>query len=95
MTVLGDFGQAIFMQATDLAGDSNSPLVHLYGEGETTLIRLVRSYRSTKEIVEFTRQMLPGGEEIRPFERGDQKPLLTGLKDKAAWWADSRRHRRA
>ncbi|MEO2259129.1 RNA polymerase recycling motor HelD [Paenibacillus amylolyticus] len=80
MTVLGDFGQAIFMQATELAA-SNSPLVHLYGEADTTLIRLVRSYRSTKEIVEFTRQMLPGGEEIRPFERGDQKPRLTGLKN--------------
>ncbi|WKL01763.1 hypothetical protein Q0F98_35845 [Paenibacillus amylolyticus] len=95
MTVLGISGQAIFMQATDLAA-SNSPLVHLYGEGETTLIRLVRSYRSTKEIVEFTRQMLPGGEEIRPFERGDQKPLFNRIEGrKDAWCADSRRHRRA
>lgn len=80
MTVLGDFGQAIFMQATELAA-SNSPLIHLYGEAETALIRLVRSYRSTQEIVEFTRHMLPGGEEIRPFERRDRKPLLTRLKD--------------
>ncbi|SDS48696.1 DNA helicase-2 / ATP-dependent DNA helicase PcrA [Paenibacillaceae bacterium GAS479] len=78
MTVLGDFGQAIFMQSTSLDAP-DSPLVRLYGEAETRLIRLVRSYRSTREIVEFTRLMLPGGEEITPFERGGQKPLLVGL----------------
>ena len=49
------------------------------GEAETSLVRLVRSYRSTREIVEFTKSMLPGGEEIAPFERGGQKPLLTRL----------------
>jgi DNA helicase-2/ATP-dependent DNA helicase PcrA len=76
MTVLGDFGQAIFVQATSLDAP-DSPLVRLYGEDETSLIRLLRSYRSTKEIVEFTRSMLPNGEEIAPFERGGRKPLLT------------------
>ncbi|WP_183565385.1 RNA polymerase recycling motor HelD [Paenibacillus endophyticus] len=78
MTVLGDFGQAIFMQSTSLAA-SDSPLVRLFGEAETTLVRLVRSYRSTREIVEFTKRMLPGGEEIAPFEREGPKPLLTTL----------------
>ncbi|MBN2981058.1 RNA polymerase recycling motor HelD [Cohnella algarum] len=75
MTVLGDFGQAIFAQATELYGEA-SPLVRLYGESETTLFRLVRSYRSTREIVEFTKSLLPGGEEIVPFERSGKKPLL-------------------
>ncbi|MDQ8733128.1 RNA polymerase recycling motor HelD [Paenibacillus sp. LHD-38] len=78
MTVLGDFGQAIFMQATSLTA-SDSPLVRLFGEAETSLVCLVRSYRSTREVVEFTKSMLPGGEEIEPFERGGQKPLLTRL----------------
>ncbi|MFC4102443.1 RNA polymerase recycling motor HelD [Paenibacillus xanthanilyticus] len=78
MTVLGDFGQAIFLQATSL-GAADSPLLRLYGEADTRLIRLVRSYRSTKEIVEFTRAMLPGGEEIVPFERSGAKPLLVRL----------------
>lgn len=76
MTVLGDFGQAIFMQSTSLDA-TDSPIVTLFGKDDTDLIRLVRSYRSTKEIVEFTRSMLPGGEEIEPFERRGQKPLLT------------------
>lgn len=78
MTVLGDFGQAIFMQATSLAA-SDSPLVRLFGEAETSLVCLVRSYRSTREIVEFTKSMLLDGEEIAPFEREGQKPLLATL----------------
>lgn len=78
MTVLGDFAQAIFMQATSL--DSyESPLVRLFGEAETSLVRLVRSYRSTREIVEFTKAMLPGGDEITPFDRRGPKPLLMRL----------------
>ncbi|KRE97744.1 helicase [Paenibacillus sp. Soil766] len=75
MTVLGDFGQAIFTQATELYG-ADSPLIRLYGETDTSLIRLVRSYRSTREIVEFTKSLLPDGKEIVPFERTGKKPLL-------------------
>lgn len=79
MTVLGDFGQAIFTQATNLSG-AGSPLVQLYGEAETTQYQLVRSYRSTYEIVEFTKPLLPGGELIVPFERRGRKPVLTKLE---------------
>lgn len=75
MTVLGDFGQAIFTQATNLH-EMDSPLIRLYGEGETRRFFLVRSYRSTREIVGFTRLLLPYGEAIVPFERGGKKPLL-------------------
>ncbi|MCR2807421.1 RNA polymerase recycling motor HelD [Paenibacillus soyae] len=78
MTVLGDFGQAIFVQSTHLHME-DSPLVRLYGEDETRLIRLVRSYRSTQEIVAFTKAMLPGGEGIVPFERYGGKPRLVRL----------------
>lgn len=75
MTVLGDFGQAIFTQSTNLNG-GDTPLVRLYGESETTLISLLRSYRSTRENVEFTRSMLPGGEDIVPFDRKGSKPFI-------------------
>jgi len=80
MTILGDFGQAIFTQATELHGE-HSPLIRLYGESETKLIRLVRSYRSTREIVEFTRSLLPGGGEIIPFDRSGRKPILVQADD--------------
>lgn len=82
MTVLGDFGQAIFTQATSLSG-GGTPLLELYGEAETKQFMLVRSYRSTYEIVEFTKRLLPGGEEIVPFERRDRKPVLVKLEDDA------------
>lgn len=75
MTVLGDFGQAIFPQATNLH-EVNSPLVRLYGKEDTSLITLIRSYRSTREIVEFTKALL-ANEEIVPFQRGGKKPSLT------------------
>ncbi|KWX83745.1 helicase [Paenibacillus riograndensis] len=80
MTVLGDFSQAIFTQATNLHG-TGSPLVRLYGEEETSQFLLVRSYRSTREIVEFTKPLLPGGETIVPFERSGRKPTLTRLEN--------------
>lgn len=80
MTVLGDFGQAIFTQATNLYGHG-SPLLHLYGEEETRQFLLVRSYRSTYEIVEFTKRLLPGGEAIVPFERRGRKPVMVKLAD--------------
>ncbi|QHT58543.1 UvrD-helicase domain-containing protein [Paenibacillus lycopersici] len=75
MTVLGDFGQAIFTQSTELR-EADSPLVRLYGEADTTRFTLVRSYRSTREIVAFTRALLPQGGEIVPFERSGGKPTL-------------------
>ncbi|MFD0674660.1 RNA polymerase recycling motor HelD [Cohnella sp. GCM10027633] len=80
MTVLGDFGQAIFSQATELAG-ADSPLARLYGESETSLVRLVSSYRSTFEIVSFTKSLLPGGEDIIPFNRSGKKPTLCRAND--------------
>ena len=55
MTVLGDFGRRSLRSLP--SHESDSPLVRLYGEAETCLIRLVRAYRSTREIVEFTKTL--------------------------------------
>ncbi len=83
MTVLGDFRQAIFAQTTNLH-DADSPLFHLYGEEETSAVRLMRSYRSTKEIVGFTKSLLPDGDDIIPFKRSGEKPLLVALESRVA-----------
>ncbi|OWA35821.1 helicase [Saccharibacillus sp. O16] len=80
MTVLGDFSQAIFVQSTELS-DAASPLMRLYGDKDTRLIRLTRSYRSTSEIVEFTKALLPEAAGIEPFERSGEKPLLVEADD--------------
>lgn len=75
MTVLGDFSQAIFTQSTELSS-AGSPLVNLYGAADTRVFRLNRSYRSTREIVEFTKAILPEAADIEPFDREGAKPLL-------------------
>ncbi|ASA21095.1 RNA polymerase recycling motor HelD [Paenibacillus donghaensis] len=81
MTVLGDLNQAIYAQGEvlgDLAG-----LVSVYGEENTEVISLTRSYRSTYEIVEFTRAMIPGGEKIVPFNRRGEEPQLSRVSSEA------------
>lgn len=80
MTVLGDFNQAIFAHASE-AADFNT-LTGLYGPDKTEAITLTRSYRSTKPIVEFTRGLVPNGEQITAFERDGAKPILTQVSNR-------------
>ena len=74
MTVLGDFNQAIFAHASELH-DFNT-LLSLFGQDETEVINMTRSYRSTKPIIDFTRKLVPNGERIIPFERDGEQPDL-------------------
>lgn len=83
MTVLGDFNQAIFAQASDLHERSGSPLEGLYGPEDTAWLNLTRSYRSTREIVDFTRAMLMDGDRIVPFDRSGGKPIAVKCVDAA------------
>ncbi|WP_059045657.1 RNA polymerase recycling motor HelD [Paenibacillus rubinfantis] len=81
LTVLGDFHQAIFAHAAGTADFQG--LQRLYGPEQTETIQLRRSYRSTRPIVEFTRSLIPGGEQIEPFERDGETPVLTQVADPA------------
>ncbi|MBM6618797.1 RNA polymerase recycling motor HelD [Bacillus suaedaesalsae] len=72
MTLLGDFNQAIFAHSVNGYAALNED-VHI--EKET--ITLTRSYRSTKQIVEFTKQLVLNGNEIEPFNRNGEKPHVT------------------
>ncbi|SFS56331.1 RNA polymerase recycling motor HelD [Paenibacillus sp. 453mf] len=80
MTILGDFSQAIYTQATELYG-VDSPLIRLYGAADTSLFHLVRSYRSTSEIVAFTKALLPEAKEVIPFNRSGKKPELYKIEN--------------
>jgi DNA helicase-2/ATP-dependent DNA helicase PcrA len=82
MTALGDVNQGIYAHASALG--EHDPIAKLYGAEQTELIRLTRSYRSTREIVEFTRGMVAGGEEIVPFNRGGDKPLVIAASEREA-----------
>lgn len=80
MTVLGDFNQAIFAHASETT--DFRALMNLYGEAETEVINMTRSYRSTKPIIEFTSKLVPGGGKIIPFERDGAPPVLTQVIDR-------------
>jgi DNA helicase II / ATP-dependent DNA helicase PcrA len=73
MTLLGDFNQAIFSGAT------GSPTVisdyEEKGEDIEKII-LTKTYRSTKEIVDFTSSLIEGGDKIEPFNRHGKKPTI-------------------
>lgn len=74
MTLLGDFNQAVF------SGAAGSPTVlteMVEKESEVEIIQLMKTYRSTKPIVEFTRALIDGGEKIQPFNRDGKKPTVT------------------
>ncbi|MDC2864258.1 RNA polymerase recycling motor HelD [Bacillus sp. BP-3] len=77
MTVLGDFNQTIHAHATE---NEFSQLYTLYGEEKSKKIELNRSYRSTKQIIEFTRQFISEGKGIKPFEREGRKPVITAVE---------------
>lgn len=73
MTLLGDFNQAIFSGAT-----GSATVISDYEEkGEDVeKIVLTKTYRSTKEIVDFTSSLIEGGEKIEPFNRHGKKPSV-------------------
>lgn len=81
MTVLGDFNQAIFAHANEQVDFQT--LTGLYGPEQTEVINLSRSYRSTKPIIEFTRRLMPNGDQIIPFDRDGDLPVLTRLESYA------------
>ncbi|WP_047153492.1 RNA polymerase recycling motor HelD [Aneurinibacillus tyrosinisolvens] len=81
MTVLGDLNQGIYVHAA-ASGDFAS-LSSLYEDEQTERFVLTRSYRSTRPIVEFTRRLIQGGEEIEPFNREGCKPALIRAADEA------------
>jgi DNA helicase-2/ATP-dependent DNA helicase PcrA len=73
-TVLGDINQTIHAHQLD---DGLTPLLSWFETNHAKKIIFHRSYRSTKPIILFTRELLPNGEQIEPFERSGMLPVLT------------------
>ncbi|MDQ0269653.1 RNA polymerase recycling motor HelD [Cytobacillus purgationiresistens] len=68
MTLLGDLNQAIYLH-------SLSKLA-IYENENIKNYKLMRSYRSTREIVEFTKDLIADGEKIESFNREGEKPKV-------------------
>ncbi|MCI0765030.1 RNA polymerase recycling motor HelD [Bacillus sp. TL12] len=78
MTILGDFNQTIYEHASE---NEFSQLSTLYGEESSERIVLTRSYRSTKQIIEFAKQLITNGDEIEPFQRDGKQPIVIEVKN--------------
>ncbi|QQK78976.1 UvrD-helicase domain-containing protein [Salicibibacter cibi] len=79
LTLLGDANQAVHAHTS--AG--NAPLAEDPAAKEQETITLHRSYRSTQPIVEFTKQLIPNGEQIEAFERPGPIPEMKQLENEA------------
>ena len=80
LTLLGDPHQTV--SAAPSALTSPEDLQEHVGPGEMEVVRLRQSYRSTREIVEFTRSLLPTGADIVPFERRGEKPQIVRVANR-------------
>ncbi|RSD26053.1 RNA polymerase recycling motor HelD [Mesobacillus subterraneus] len=78
MTLLGDINQAIYSGPTGAPAILAQPELD-FGERET--YSLTKTYRSTRQIVEFTRQLIEGGDMIEPFNRPGPKPVAIQTRD--------------
>lgn len=83
MTVLGDFNQAIYAGSQDSGGFGG--WTRLMKEEETAVWHLATSYRSTRQIVEFSKRILlpEEAEGIRSFQRDGEAPKLVPCRDGA------------
>ncbi|QCX25916.1 RNA polymerase recycling motor HelD [Companilactobacillus futsaii] len=73
-TMLGDLNQSIFTKKNSqtLLSEAQS----LFDADETRVVQLVHSYRSTKQITDFTKAILTNGQKIEPFNRNGDLPNL-------------------
>ena len=77
-TMLGDLNQAIFTK--DEGCSLLKQISGLFDPKKTDVVQLTKSYRSTKELTNFTKQILRQGEKIEAFNRKGPKPVIWGRK---------------
>lgn len=78
-TLLGDLNQAIFTHENSRS--LLSELGTMFPADKTKVIQLTESYRSTKQITDFTKEILTNGEAIQAFNRPGGLPRLLTCQD--------------
>lgn len=73
-TMLGDLNQAIFTKES--SHDLLTQISTLFDPEKTEVVQLTKSYRSTMQITEFTKEILVQGEKIESFNRQGPKPAF-------------------
>lgn len=80
-TLLGDLNQAIFTH--EQSHTLLQELGTMFGEDNTKVIQLTKSYRSTQQLTDFTKGLLVNGERIEAFERQGELPRVLELADES------------
>lgn len=81
-TVLGDLNQAIGPAGGTLGNEGYEAAATGLDAGQgTRFVRLEKSYRSTREITEFTRAILDGGQPVEAIERPGERPVAIRSRD--------------
>jgi DNA helicase-2/ATP-dependent DNA helicase PcrA len=78
LTVLGDFSQAIFPHTLNMKTLLDASQ---FGLDDQERIELHQSYRSTREITEFTKSLLVDPTDIVPFNRYGENPTVLETSD--------------
>ncbi|CAH0418913.1 RNA polymerase recycling motor HelD [Periweissella ghanensis] len=81
-TMLGDLNQAIFTK------ENSKTLLHelgsMFDPEKTSVVQLTKTYRSTQQITDFSKELLVNGEQIIAFNRNGAKPVLAQFDTMAA-----------
>ncbi|OEC79365.1 MULTISPECIES: RNA polymerase recycling motor HelD [Bacillus] len=72
ITVLGDINQSIYAHAINGAPRMDAG----FEKEQAECVRLKRTYRSTRQIVELTKTLLQDGADIEPFNRDGEMPCV-------------------
>lgn len=73
-TLLGDLNQAIFTHENSRS--LLQQLTTMFDPDKTKVVQLTKSYRSTKQITNFTKHLLTNGEQIEAFDRNGDLPTV-------------------
>ncbi len=74
-TLLGDLNQAIFTKENSRT--LLEELSTMFDKDKTRVIQLTKSYRSTKQITDFTKHILTNGEAVDSFARDGDLPTIS------------------
>jgi len=72
-TILGDFNQTIEKQETLAMYDM---IQQIFQKKKSTLIKMYKSFRSTNEIIEFSRKFMDGDNSVENFSRFGETPVI-------------------
>lgn len=79
-TMLGDLNQSIFTQEN--SHSLLDELTTMFDPKKTNVVQLTKSYRSTQQITDFSKEILHDGEAVEAFDRNGELPTITVDSDK-------------